>query len=181
MIYLYHYFERKIGPFVSLSDLSVEDAMKIQLELDIHNTTFHAGKRKKKYYERRKYLEQLVRKMFIEKGGKPIREVPYYMVIGECPWLATWFDDSNYIKISISEFDLNTISFTYGDTFPTFSPNVTDNLEYRRQVYTYQEILSIIEKYGMPQDFWNEPIYSQPAYVEVQVWSDVPISRYLIM
>lgn len=26
VIYLYHYFERKVGPFVSLSDLQVEDA-----------------------------------------------------------------------------------------------------------------------------------------------------------
>lgn len=58
---------------------------------------------------------------------------------------------------------------------------MTDNLEYRRQVYTYEEILSIIEKYGMPQDFWDEPIFAQPAYVEVQVWSDLPINRYRVL
>lgn len=97
MIHLYHYFERKIGPFVSLSNLSVKDAMKVQAELDIRNTSFHAGKRKEKYYERRKYLEQLVRTMFIKKGGQPILTVPHYMVIGECPWLATWFADSDYV------------------------------------------------------------------------------------
>ena len=144
MIYLYHYFERKVGPFVSLSDLQVEDAMIIQAQIDIKNKTFRAGKRSAKYYERRKYLEQLVRTMFIEKGGKPIRETPHYMVIGECPWLATWFEDSDYIKLPIQEFDISTVSFTYGDTFPTFSPHVTDQLEYRRQVYTYKEILNII-------------------------------------
>jgi hypothetical protein len=177
VIYLYHYFERKVGPFVSLSDLQVEDAMIIQAQLDMKNKTFHAGKRSAKYYERRKYLEQLVRTMFIEKGGKPIRETPHYMVIGECPWLASWFEDSDYIKIPIQEFDLSTISFTYGDTFPTFSPLVTDELEYRRQVYTYKEILNIIDKYGMPQHYWNEPVYAQPAYVEAQIWSDIPIKE----
>ncbi|HBN85767.1 MAG TPA: hypothetical protein DDZ89_18220 [Clostridiales bacterium] len=52
------------------------------------------------------------------------------MVIGECPWLATWFEDSDYIKIPIQEFDLCTVSFTYGDTFPTFSPHVTEDVEY---------------------------------------------------
>lgn len=180
VIYLYHYFERKVGPFVSLSGLQVEDAMKIQTQLDNKNKTFHAGKRTDKYYDRRKYLEQLVRKMFIEKGGLPIREIPHYMVIGECPWLATWFEDSDYIKIPIQEFDLYTVSFTYGDTFPTFSPHVTDDMEYRRQVYRYDEILNIIEKYGMPQDYWNEPVFAQPAYIEAQIWSDIPINRYCI-
>lgn len=180
VIYLYHYFERKVGPFVSLSGLQVEEAMKIQALLNIKNKTFHAGKRSEKYYERRKYLEQLVRTLFIEKGGQPIRETPHYMVIGECPWLATWFEDSGYIKIPIKEFDLCTVSFTYGDTFPTFSPHVTDDMEYRRQVYTYDEILNIIEKYGMPQDYWNEPVFAQPAYVEAQIWSDIPIKHYCI-
>ncbi len=177
-IYLYHYFERKVGPFVSLSDLSIEEAMKVQTKLDIQNTSFHAGNRSKKYYERRIFLEQLVRSMFIEKGGQPELAVPHYMVIGECPWLATWFEESDCVKIPIDEFDLNTVSFTYGDTFPTFSPHVTDGFEYRKQVYTYEEILRIIEKYGMPQDSWNEPIYAQPAYAEAQVWSDTPINRY---
>lgn len=70
------------------------------------------------------------------------------------------------------------MSFTYGDTFPTFSDKVTDNFEYRKKVYTYAEILKIIEKYGLLQDKWSNPIFAQPAYVEVQVWSDNPIMRY---
>ncbi len=141
--------------------------MKVQESLNARGTTFHVG-RDAKYYERRKYLEGLVRGIFLEKGGQPKLAVPYYMVIGECPWLATWFEDGDYVKIPINEFDLNAISFTYGDTFPTFSPHVTDDLEYRRQVYTYEEILRIIEEYGMPQDFWEEPVFAQPAYVEAQ-------------
>ena len=152
--------------------------MKVQAKLDAENKTFHAGKHKEKYYERRKYLEQWVRSMFIDKGGKPIRQTPHYMCIGECPWLATWFEDSGFIKIPIDEFDINTISFTYGDTFPTFSPSVTDELEYRRQVYTYVEIIDMIKKHGMPQDFWVDPVFAQPCYVEAQVWSDMPIDNY---
>jgi hypothetical protein len=112
--------------------------------------------------------------MFIEKGGQPVLETPHYMVIGECPWLASWFEDSGCIKIPMHVFDLNTISFTYGDTFPTFSPRVNDGMEYRRQVYTYAEILGIIGKYGIPQDAWGEPNFAQPAYVEAQVWSGIP-------
>ena len=176
-MFLYHYYEKKTGPFVSLSSLPLEEAQKIQKQLSIENQTF-AAQRYEKYLERRQYLEQLIRSMFIEKGGKPIRQTPHYMVIGECPWLATWHKESEHIKIPVNEFDMNTVSFTYGDTFPTFSPSVTDDLEYRRKVYTYNEILVIIDKYGMPQDLWNEPVFAQPSYVEAQVWSDMPIKHY---
>ena len=171
---LYHYFERKIGPFVSISGMSIEDAMKIQSQLTTH---FHKEYRNQRYYERRQYLERHVRTLFIEKGGKPILDVPYYMIIGESSFLATWFEDSDYIMIPISEFDLQTISFTFGDTFPTFSPRVTDNMEYRKKVYFYDEILTLIQKYGLPQNTWDGT-YESPCYVEVQVWNDTPIKHY---
>ncbi len=100
------------------------------------------------------------------------------MVVEECPWLNTWYKAADHIRIPISEFDLKTISFTYGDTFPTFSPKVTDHLEFRKTVYTYNEILKIIDKYGLPQNDWKEPIFAQPAYVEAQIWSDWPIAQY---
>jgi len=154
--------------------LSIEEAMRIQSEL---TTPFHVENRNQRYYERRKYLEQLVRSLFIEKGGKPVLDVPYYMIIGESRFLPTWFEDSEYIKIPINEFDLQTTSFTYGDTFPTFSERVNDGMEYRKKVYLYDEILILIEKYGLPQDSWDET-YESPCYVEAQVWSDIPIKHY---
>jgi hypothetical protein len=48
--------------------------------------------------------------------------------------------------IQIDEFDISTVSFTYGDSHPTFSDRVNDGKEYRKKVYTYVEILEIIEK-----------------------------------
>lgn len=36
--------------------------------------------------------------------------------------------DDEYIKIPIKEFDLKSISFTYGDSHPTFSERVQDGL-----------------------------------------------------
>ena len=146
-MFLYHYYEKKNGPFLNLSDLSFEEAKQIQDSLCKDGKVF-ASQRNDKYLERRKYIEQLVRKMFIEKGGKPTRMTPHYMVVGECPWLLTWYENGDYIKIPINEFDLSTVSFTYGDTFPTFSPKITDNHEFRNKVYLYDEILKIIEKYG---------------------------------
>ena len=176
-MFLYHYFEKSKKPFLSLSALALEEAAEIQNRLISENKTF-AAQRNEGYLSRRRELEKIVRSLFIEKGGKPEKETPHYFVIGECPWLATWYEQSDYVKIPVSEFDLQTVSFTYGDTFPTFSPNVSDGMEYRNTVYTYEQILLIIEKYGMPQDKWDKPVFAQPCYVEAQVWSDEPVLRY---
>jgi len=177
MMFLFHYFEKSKKPLLSLTALPIEEAVAIQNKLVSEQKVF-AAQRNERYLPRRHELEKIVRELFIEKGGKPEKETPHYFVIGECPWLATWYEQADYIKIPINEFDMKTVSFTYGDTFPTFSPKVTDDLEFRRKIYTYDEILLIIEKYGLPQDSWNEPVFAQPCYVEAQVWSDIPIKYY---
>jgi hypothetical protein len=44
-------------------------------------------------------------------------------------------------------------------------------------VYTYEEIVEIIKKYGLPQ-VWNEDgRYGPERYIEVQVWSDEPLEN----
>jgi len=50
-------------------------------------------------------------------------------------------------------------------------------MEYRNKVYLFDEIIEIIQKYGLPQDSWDGT-YESPCYVEVQVWSDSPIKHY---
>jgi hypothetical protein len=50
----------------------------------------------------------------------------HYMVVEACDLLKSWYRDSCYVKIPIDDFDLNTISYTYGDMQPTFSPIVND-------------------------------------------------------
>ncbi len=40
--------------------------------------------------------------------------------------MISWYEQPDYIKIPVEEFDLSKISFTYGDSMPTFSPRVND-------------------------------------------------------
>ena len=174
--YLYHYYEKSNGPFKNLSDLAIDEAQKVLNEIKLKNEVF-ASHRYEGYLERRKELEQTARNIFISKGGKPIRNVPHYMVIGECEWLQSWYKEGEYERIHISKFKLDTISFSYGDLFPTFSLHVTDNREYRKNVYTYEEIIVLIQKYGLPQ-YWNEDgRYGPERYIEVQVWSDEQLMK----
>ncbi|MNL74204.1 hypothetical protein D3C87_1997980 [compost metagenome] len=50
-----------------------------------------------------------------------------------------------------------------------------DGKEYRRNIYTYKEIVQLIHKYGLPQ-VWNKDGAQGPErYIEVQVWDDEPM------
>lgn len=177
-MYLYHYYEKSIGPFKSLSDLPREKAERILDWLRERGDTF-ASHRGEDYMEKRKHLEALVRKMFIEKGGKPLRLTPHYMVVEECPYLVTWYREPRFLRVPIQKFNLASLSFTYGDMFPTFDPKYDDGKEYRKNVYTYWEILKIIDKYGIPQMWNSDGRYGPERYIEVQVWSDEVIKDYM--
>ncbi|CAH1194141.1 hypothetical protein PAECIP111892_01424 [Paenibacillus auburnensis] len=174
MDYLYHYYEQAIGPFRNLSDLPADEAAEV-LDSVKHNKDVMAGRRAAGYMKRRYELEQLARTMFISKGGKPVRKVPHYMVVGECEWLNSWYEEGAAVKIHISSFNTDTLSFSYGDLFPTFSPKVDDGKEYRGNIYTYKEMVQLIHKYGLPQ-VWNKGGTKGPErYIEVQVWDDEPL------
>ena len=176
--YLYHYYEKQIGPFKNLSDLTLEEAQAVLGKIKAENQVM-AAHRFPGYLERRAELEQIASTMFIAKGGKPVRQVPHYMVVGECAWLQTWYQNGCFVKIPVRAFKPETISFSYGDLFPTFSPRVNDQKEYRRQIYTLSEIVGIIEKYGFPQDWNIDGKFGPERYIEVQVWDDKPLQGYM--
>lgn len=54
-----------------------------------------------------------------------------------------------------------------------------DGKPYRNQVYTKDEIVRVIEQFGMPQE-WNASGDKGPErYIEVQIWDDKPINILL--
>ena len=178
-MFLFHYYDKTIGPFKNLSDLSVEEANQVLREIATEKPNVQCSKRSADYMQKRLFYEEVLRKEFGKKGGVIKRQSPYYMVVEHSPWLSTWFENSAYIKIPISEFDLKTISFTYGDSHPTFSDRVNDGKEYRKKVYTYEEIIEIIKKYGLPQDWNDDGKFGPERYVEAHIWSDDTIQMYL--
>lgn len=173
-MYLYHYYDSSRAPFLNLSDLPRERAENILMEIKRVNPASQAAGRQPEYVADRLYYEEIMREKFAAIGGIIKRNTPHYMVIGECEWLSSWFENSAFIKIPISEFDLRTVSFTYGDSHPTFSPRVNDGLEYRKRLYDYEGILEMIARYGLPQE--NE--YGNVKYIEAQIWDDETIEKY---
>lgn len=177
-MFLYHYFDKAIGPFQSLSDLSLDEAQSVLKTIKREKPNSKAAQRDDSYLEKRRNCEKIICSEFKKKGGLILQSTPYYMVVEHSPWLSSWYENSDFIKIPIEEFNLNTLSFTYGDSMPTFSPIVNDGKEYCHKVYTYSEIISIIDKYGLPQDWNDDGKYGPERYIEVHIWSDETISRY---
>ncbi|MDE5802256.1 MAG: hypothetical protein K2I22_04980 [Lachnospiraceae bacterium] len=143
-MYLYHYYDKTTGPFRNLSDLPVEQAKSV---LEIIKTTkpnSQGAQRHDKYVEYRRNCERIIRTEFAKKGGQISRVAPHYMVVEHSPWLSSWFENCDFIKIPIEEFD----------------------------------ILEIIDKYGLPQDWNDDGKYGPERYIEVHVWSDETIKRY---
>jgi len=178
--FLCHYFDKNIGPFVSLSELSIGEANTVLNMIKQTRPNSQSASRDIEYMNRRHYYEGIIKEEFIKKGGVVKRNTPHFMVVGYVPWLRTWFENSAFVKISINEFDLKTVSFTYGDSHPVFSTasHKMDYKEYRRQLYTYDEILKIIDKYGLPQDWNADGQYGPERYVEAHIWCDETINKY---
>lgn len=175
---LYHYFDRSTGPFRTLSDLPEDEAKTLLEEAKRERPGSQCAQRHDKYVEYRHKCESILRREFTKKGGVIRRQSPHYMVVGHSQWLSTWYEDCGIVKIQAREFDLQTLSFTYGDSMPTFSPTINDGREYRHQIYTYDEILTVIYKYGLPQNWNDDGSHGPERYIEVQVWSDETISLY---
>ena len=179
-MYLYHYFEKERGPFLTVSDLPYDNAVKVFEEFKTTNSNM-VPPHIEWFLTRRKELENTVRDLFIKKGGKPTRLFPHYMTVEVAPCMNTWYLAPDSLKISINEFDVNTISFTYGDMFPIFNPNLDGGEEYRNNVYRFDEVVELIDKYGYPQETENKPnapVGHLLKYIEAHIWCDDVPMRY---
>ena len=173
---IYHYFDKDIGPFKNLSKLTSKAAEEVSYRIKQDGKTF-ASRRSNDYMNIRRELESKARKQFVGKGGVPENSFPHYMTLGACDWLLSWYRNPGVIVIPWEEFLEESISFTYGDLFPTM--RYEDDKPYRKQVYTKKEIIELINHYGFPQD-WNTNGEQGPErYIEVQVWDEIAIGRYL--
>ena len=178
-MYLYHFYDKRTGPFRSLTAVEPDKAEKIMETIRTSFPNSLCACRDAEYVERRRNCERIIRQAFQEKGGVIKKDSPHYMVVEFSPWLSTWYEESTYLKVPIENLDIRSICFTYGDSMPTFSDRVNDGKEYRKTVYTYEEILNIIEKYGLPQDWNDDGKYGPERYIEATVWSDEGLKDFL--
>jgi len=182
--FLYHYFERDIGPFRSFTELPVEEARQILIERKA------AGKPGNPdiegFLQKRYDRDEQLRDLFIQRGGKPERTNPYYMFLGPHRQWRSAYDHPECVKIPLGEFDPLTVSFTYGDSFAALNPALFGPEEYWGKVYFAHEILDVIARHGLPPHAeynFKRGVYPKAninnllKYVEAHVWSEEVVGR----
>ena len=185
-VYLYHYFEKDFGPFMSLTALPMEDARRILTEQKaagkFHNPNIEG------FLQNRYNRDRQLRKFFIEHGGQPQRITPVYMMLGEHSQWKSAYENPAVVKIPLEEFNPLTVSYTYGDSFAIFNPELFGEEEYWNKVYFADEILKVVDKYGFPSyveyDFkrgiypTDKHINHYLKYIEAHIWSDEVLNKY---
>lgn len=173
----YRYFHNIREPFLKITDIQ-SDNVQEYLNL-IKNNSLAVKTYNSEYLNNRLYAEKIMKEEFIKKGGKPVLDHPHYFVLENCDnWFYQSKDNVASLAIDSNKFSKNIVSFTYGDSVPTFIPKYNDGKEYRNKIYTMDEIGEIINKHSMPQ-LWNLNCqHGFENYIEVQVWSDEVISDY---
>ncbi len=68
-MFLYHYFNKEIGPFLNLSDLSINDANALTTELKQKYPDSQVAQRDADYIFRRRMYEDIIKKEFIKKAA----------------------------------------------------------------------------------------------------------------
>ncbi|MCL2638859.1 MAG: hypothetical protein FWD48_10895 [Oscillospiraceae bacterium] len=182
-MYLHHYFNKANEPFRSISELPADEARKIfdgmasyliEKEGGVYNPDQVTDKFIINRHKLRCDLECEMRQQFINKNGNAQRKYPYYLILSEyatpCKPLLEFYKNGDYIALPVEDFDMTTVSFTYGDSFVQYYH--TEDSPYEL-VYTYDEILEIIKKHG-----WVAKNENGWGFVEAQLWSDLQINKY---
>lgn len=185
--YATHYFLKDKEPFLNLSDLPEDKLKTVVQDFDkrrAKNNRFNRvyGGR---YMELRRKTEEKLKELFILSGGKPKRNVPHYFVLGEYYWFKNLCPDTCEVRIPLSFFSNEAVSFTYPDSFvsmgfmPEFGLKV-DKRDYHDKVFNLHNLESIIDKYGFPEDdvshnYGNYVNEEFEKFIEIQVWDDTPI------
>lgn len=179
--FLFHYYELDNGPFRNITEYGFEKAVNIQNQiLEGWNS-----KRPENYIDLRFLLEKRIREQFILKGGKPNRNDPFYFTLGECDWAKSWYINPGVIKIPLTDFNPDHISFTYPDSMVSFQFYDEPKLKtYRKncngQIFLLSEISDLINEYGIPSEekCKIEERLKYDKYIEAQVWDDEVIKAY---
>lgn len=178
--YLTYYYNIDNEPFRSLTDLADEEAINIMNKLRDDSFFGERFKNPAQYLKSRKATEAWVRKAFIAKGGKPKDKTPISMVLGSSKWLVSAAPDPEKhgeIRIPLSIFMPYDISFTYPDSMLSRwiskeKPPELFQPDLHGKVFTINEIISIVENKGMPEEDWEIQLPERLApYIEAQVWN----------
>lgn len=149
--FAYHYYDTSFPAFSNLSEKPYSEAILLDHK-SIHD--------KEKYLMQRTTVEKIMLSFFRRKGGNPQQKYAHYFSVGPYSELISYYKRPCAVKIPISCFDKDKISFTFGDSFYAFfvSPHPT-----KRKLYMVDEMDNIMSKYQVDKYM---------KYIEMQLWDN---------
>lgn len=140
-----------------------------------------------RYMELRALTEQRLYELFVKAGGRPKRKAPHYFVLGSSEWYRGLSPDTSEVVVLLDELPSEATSFTYPDSFTAmgFGPRFglpQEPRPYHEHVFRMEQLPEIVARYGLPDDDDSYEGYHHQVfekYIEVQVWSDEPVRRFL--
>ncbi len=186
-----HYYDARRRPFQNLSDLDERELDIVLRDLNQTSRADTAYKRSfgPKYMDMRRRTEARLRKLFESRGGVIERQSPHYFCLGDCRWFAGLYPDTRAIRISLNDLPPLSTSVTYPDSFVSMSLSrefgiPQESRPYHERVFLLSEIPAIADRWGLPDpslEIEYDGYHKRPfeIFVEVQVWSDEPVSKYL--
>ncbi len=187
-----HYHSRIDRPFLNLCDLQLNDLDEVLAKLKQRKADDPNYKRVfgKRYMDFRRKTETKLRHLFEERGGKPERQSPHYFVLGACPWFSELYPDAETVQLDWRTLPRETTSFTYPDSFvsmrlgPNFGLPPEPLQPYHEHVFFMDELADTVAVHGLPdgsadEDYDGYHHRKFEKYIEVQLWSDGPVTAYL--
>jgi hypothetical protein len=185
-----HYYRASRAPFLNLSDLAEDQVMTVMAELTRER---RAGLQHRPfgrtYIEMRRATEDRLRRHFTDLGGRPQRRSPHYLVLGESPWFRALAPDMEEIRMPLRDLPDAQATVSWGDSFAAMETGPDFGLAhasrpYYGRLYRLADIPGLAERYGIPRPepggYEGLPAGDAPeTFIEIQLWSDAPVRRYL--
>lgn len=160
----YRFFEKKEGPLVTIRKYTKKEVDEIGKRAGITNI--------QEIYDNRVIIENWLYRQFVKKGGQPQIKIPYYAAVyDELPadnQLHVRFQEPQCIRIPMSAFPKNCVSFTYGQSPRALTRK--DNHPTRRKILTWEEAEWAINKF--PYD------HNEGTWLEMQIWEESTIQHF---
>ncbi len=139
------------------------------------------------YLQERRVIEAWLREEFRSKRGRILTEHPIYFYLGDLPEdsASCTIDSSTHeIRVPLSIFDRDTVSFTYPDSMISYGISHQERgrpyrKPYHGQVFTYEEMEQALATYGFPGE--SSKRHLQTSYdrvIEMQIWDSAPLAAF---
>lgn len=168
-LFIVNYCHPSCSPLRNIMRLPREEAFALARELAARNretTAFYRFADFERYYPERLETDALLRRRFIELGGRPTQAHPLSFVLQGSEYLDAWFDHGIVTRFPLDAIPGHAISFTLGDSMSALKRDGSLTM------LTKDALLKAIADFDGPFNAFLATVAQGYHYIEAQVWDD---------